>query len=142
MLVSDNLVFRIFKLAATTYNYTLSLHDALPISAEQHRPGVGVPELAAGAPVVAGHPAGVAVVHRVGVAADHPGRSAAPGALPQELVLVVDRRDAAAGVRDAQDAVVDVQPVDVDLGGDPVGQAGHLAGQVVDVAVVAAGVDP
>src|SRR5439155_10229981 len=77
-----------------------------------------------------------------GVAPDHPAGGAAPLAAPEELVLVVDRGDAPAGIGDPEHPVVDVQPVDVDVRGDLVRQPRHLAGQVVDVAVVAAGVEP
>ncbi len=55
---------------------------------------------------------------------------------------MVDGGQPAALVGDAEHAVVDVEPVDVDVLGDLVRHPRHLAAQVVHLAVVAAGVDP
>src|SRR5690606_3377913 len=118
-------------------------HLVALLPAEQHLPaGRDLPQPVAGAGVVHRHPGGVPVVDALVVAADHPrrGAGAAPG--PLELVLVVDGGDAALGVGDAEHPVVHVQPEDVDVVGDLVGGVRDLAAQLVDLAVVAAGVDP
>jgi hypothetical protein len=101
-----------------------------------------VPLLLAARQVVGGDAVAVAVIDAARVDAHHPAQAAAAGLVPQHLVLGVDQRHAAVGIGDGQQARPDVQPQDVHVRGALVGQARGLAGQVVNVAVVAAGVDP
>ncbi len=104
--------------------------------------GGGVPQLAAAVGRVGRDAPVVAVVHGPVVGADHPGVVTLAAAGPLVLVLVVDDGEPAVAVRDVEHALVDVQPEDVDVGRDVVGGEGQLRGQVVDPAVVTAGVDP
>jgi hypothetical protein len=101
-----------------------------------------MPQLRAGLPVVAGHALRMALISGAVVAAHHPRVTATAGATPLELVLMVHRGDAAVGVRDTQYPAGDVEPVDVDVGRDHVRQPRHLAGEVVDVSVIAPRVEP
>src|SRR5262249_55261380 len=84
-----------------------------------------------------------AVIEAAAVGAHHPAFTGSGFLfLPFQVAFDVDDHDVAAVGRDAQPAAEDLEPIDADVVADFVHRARLAPGQVVDFAVVAAGIFP
>ena len=84
----------------------------------------------------------MAVIDSLFPAAHHPARRGHARFEPLRLVFVIDPRDPSTGIRNGQRAIPDVQPVDVHILGNLVGDARNFPGEIIDIAVITSGIEP
>src|SRR5258708_26320590 len=75
-------------------------------------------------------------------AAHHPAGRAHARFEPLRLVFVIDSRNPSTGIGNGQRAIPDVQPVDVHIISNLVGDAGNFPGEIIDIAVITSGIEP
>src|SRR5581483_9732847 len=84
----------------------------------------------------------MAVIDSLFSTAHHPTRRGHARFEPLRLIFMIDPSHSSTSIGNGQRAIVDIQPVDINIFGNLIGDAGNFPREIIDIAVITSSIEP